>query len=202
MKASQLCSLIELRDSPSPPRCLSFSYSPWLWEIINGNGWGPCHSFLSVLKWSSLQSMLLQSFKAQLFPAAFSSNLLIGVAPWQQAQPRAQEPCLCHLRGWCSLRKRKRSITYPAVCLEDDFTFCCLSFCSASIEDLKLRVENIDPKMLSVTEGSRETISYWFLSPKQSCFLRWVQKVTCCTVTCGTAMLWGCTARWLYSCFM
>lgn len=186
-----------------PPGCLGFFYSLWLGEIVNGNGWGPCHSFFSLLKWSSLQSMLLESFRPKLLPAAFSSNLLIGVAPWQQAQPRAQEPCLCYLRGWCSLRKRGRNITDPAVCLEDDFMFCCLSFCSASIEDLKLHLENIDPKMLSVIEGSRETIFYWFLSSKQRVvFWDVVQKVTCNTVTCGTAMLWGCTASWLYNCFM
>lgn len=65
---------------------------------------------LSVSKWSRLQSTLLESFKPQLLPAAFGSNLLIGVAPWQHAQPRALEPCLCYLRGWMPPEEEKEHI--------------------------------------------------------------------------------------------
>lgn len=115
----------------------------------------PRYSFLSALKWSHLRSMLLESFKLQLLPAAFGSNLLIGVAPWQQAQPRTQEPCFCYLRGWMQPEEEKKNITCPAAYLENDFMFCYMCFCSASTEDLKLHLENIYPEMLSVTKGSR-----------------------------------------------
>ena len=74
----------------------------------------------------------------RLLPAALGSNLLIGVAPWQQAQPRAQEPCLCYLRGWMQPEEEKKNIACPPAGLEDDFVFRFMCFCSAAIEDLKL----------------------------------------------------------------
>lgn len=66
------------------------------------------------LKMSRWQSMLLESFQPQLLPAALSSNLLLGVAPWQQAQPRAQEPCLCYLSGWMQPEEEKKEY-YPVL---------------------------------------------------------------------------------------
>lgn len=99
-------------------------------------------------------------------PCCFGSCLLIGVAPWQQAQPRAQEPCLCYLRGWVQPGEEKAQYLSRTPfgwwlhVLVFDFPFC-------FYWDWKLRLENIYPKRLSVTEGSRGTVFCWFLSSKQ-----------------------------------
>lgn len=155
------------------------------------------------LKMSRWQSMLLESFQPQLLPAALSSNLLLGVAPWQQAQPRAQEPCLCYLSGWMQPEEEKKEY-YPV--LQPVWEMASCSVVCVSV--LLLKTWNYTWKTFSQRcyqepKAAGETIFSWFSSSKQR-VVSWdvVQKVTCSTVTCGAAMIWGCTARWLYGCFM
>lgn len=157
----------------------------------------------SCLKMVTFTEHAPESLRPQLLPAAYSPALLLGGAPWQQAQPRAQH-LVCVTWGAGRLQPEEEREEYYLFCslfgmwLHVPF----LGFCSTSVGDLKLHLENVYPKMFSVPEGSRESLFCWLLAAKQRVAFWGGTQSASRRGTCGSAMVWGCTTTWLYHCFM
>ena len=110
-----------------------------------------------------------ESFKPQPLPAAsqpYSPDRWSTMATGPAWSP---EPCLCYLRGRMQPEQEKKEY-YLSCCLFGKMTSCSLVCVSVLLllEPWKpWHLESVYPEMLSVTEGSREPLSCWFLSSKR-----------------------------------